>query len=54
MPENNDLGFKSPLGPEQSDNEVRQELQTIDHPASEYPIRGLKALRMKLSVGSRD
>jgi len=35
MAENDDLGFKSPLGPEQRDHEPRQELQTIDHPASQ-------------------
>jgi hypothetical protein len=39
MPENDNLRFKSPLGPEQRDHEPRQDLQTIDHPASDYPIR---------------
>jgi hypothetical protein len=49
--ENHDLSFKSSFGPELCDNQARQELQTIDHPASRYPIRGLKPLRMKFAVG---
>jgi hypothetical protein len=53
MPENDDLGFKSSLGPEQRDHEARQELQTIDHPEAAYLISGLKPLRMKFSVGTR-
>jgi len=35
VPENHDLGFKSPVGPEQRAHEPRQELQTIDHPVSQ-------------------
>jgi hypothetical protein len=52
VPKNDDLDLKSSLGPDQRDHEARQDLQTIDHPASDYPIRGLKALRMKFSVGT--
>jgi len=52
MPENDDLGFKSSLGPEQRDHEARQELQTIDHRESDYLISSLKTLRMKFSVGT--
>jgi L-alanine-DL-glutamate epimerase-like enolase superfamily enzyme len=51
MPKNGDLSFKPPLGP-QRDHEACQELQTIDHPAADYPIRGRKPLRMKFSVGT--
>jgi hypothetical protein len=47
MPENDDLGFKSSLGPEQRHREGRQELQTIDHPESDYLISGLKPLRIQ-------
>ncbi len=53
MPKNDDLSLKSPLGPEQRDHQTCQELQTIDHPAADYPIRGGKPLRMKFSVGTR-
>ena len=53
MPKNDDLSLKSPFGPEQRDHEACQELQTIDHPAADYPIRGRKPLRMKFSVGTR-
>src|SRR5260221_4906027 len=52
MPKNDDLSFKPPLGPEQRDHEACQELQTIDHPAADYPIRGRKPLRIKFSVGT--
>jgi hypothetical protein len=52
MPKNDDLGFKSPLGAEQRDHEACQELQTIDHPTSDYPIRGREALWMKFSAGT--
>ena len=52
MPKNADLSLKSPLGPEQGDHDACQELQTIDHPAADYPIRGRKPLRMKFSVGT--
>jgi hypothetical protein len=51
MPKNGDLSFKPPLGPEQRDHEACQELQTIDHPAADYPIRGRKPLQLKFSVG---
>src|ERR1700686_790533 len=53
MPKNDDLTLKSRLGPEQGDHDACQELQTIDHPAADYPIRGRKPLRMKFSVGTR-
>ena len=52
MPKNDDLSFKSPLGPEQRDHEACQKLQTINHPAADYPIRGGKPLRMKFSAGT--
>ncbi len=50
MPKNDDLSLKSPLGPELRDHQACQELQTIDRPAADYPIRGRKPLRMKFSV----
>jgi hypothetical protein len=52
MPKNHDISLKSPLGPEQRDHQACQELQTIDHPAADYPIRGRKPLRMKFSAGT--
>jgi hypothetical protein len=52
MPKNDDLSFKPSRGPEQRDHEACHELQTIDHPAADYPIRGRKLLRMKFSVGT--
>ena len=54
MPKNDDLSFKPSRGPEQRDHEACQELQTIDHPAADYPIRGRKPLRIKFSVGTMD
>ena len=51
--ENDDLSFKLSFGPELCDNQARQVLQTIDHPASRYPYRGLNPLRMKFAVGTR-
>jgi hypothetical protein len=50
MLKNDDLSLKSPLGSGQRDREACQELQTIDHPPADYPIRGRKPLRMKFSV----
>jgi len=41
VPENHDLGFKSPFGPEQRPYEPRNDLQNLDHLVSDYPIRGL-------------
>jgi len=52
MPKNDDLSFKPSRGPEQRDHEACQELQTIDHPAADYPIGGRKPLRIKFSVGT--
>jgi hypothetical protein len=46
------LSLKSLLGPEQRDHEACQELQTIDHPAADYPIRDCKPLRMTFLAGT--
>jgi hypothetical protein len=53
MPKNDDLSFKPSRGPEQRDHEACEELQTIDHPAADYPIGGRKPLRIKFSVGTK-
>jgi hypothetical protein len=51
MPKNDDLGFKSSLGPEPRNHEAQQKLQTVDHRASE-PIRALMPRRMRFSPGT--